>query len=759
MVKIIKVNKVGNKIESYTCTDGRKVIQLSKNEVIKLIRKKQVVNARLQVYRGKEIIRVREAFKEHTKSAEDKTIEHKETVVPERTDLYVALMAKGSDIYLYNIINGRGIRINGESNDIIDMLKNLNVIGLNRLGPFSDKQIGVIKSILNEHEEKFKDIEGAKIFNIKVTDDNKVKLVTKADKRNTSKIPEIFNNDYAISNWDKLCEDTRLTIPEGFKKIDINELCIDEIVIPDTLQSLRMVDLSNCNTLSKILTHESNEMFTSIDGVLYSKDKKLIVYSPYAREMETYIVNKNTKIIGDQAFMHTNYKNILIPNGVEEIHSMAFAYAEHYEGLTVVIPGSIKTIADDAFEGANIKAIKIARYGSYADDWCKQNDDLRDKITYENAPGKYVLGTDEELCTSVIHGNAWSNVRVLDLGRTGTLVFDGWSLEANIEDFEAPYGRPDYVVRDGVLHYIDYKGAQTKDFIYYPPAKKKSSLEIKGNECLAEMSLTGQQYIEKLEINGYAPDYSASSMKSLQKIIISEGTCEFSENAFDFNWNLKYVYIYETNINLNIDIDNMFEGCDKLEAIFVIRNSRTEKMFKMSQFEDKIHYIGEHYAKNATTIEDILSEYMKNDRIQEKYYEVAHPENRHSPLVVGQFAVNTGNNSVLVVHRTMIMPEQWYADKSKKYLSELRERAYEEGDKGSTEFIEKLKDKFLNVVGTVPGAYKDEFDLWYCNDTNEVIGEYKAIIRVGNTSARDLQKMINSRVNEGQTSEIRFRLF
>lgn len=60
MIEVLEVNKQGNKIISYTCDDGStdKVKYLSKEELIHEIENNNVSNARLQVYKGKLIVRV-----------------------------------------------------------------------------------------------------------------------------------------------------------------------------------------------------------------------------------------------------------------------------------------------------------------------------------------------------------------------------------------------------------------------------------------------------------------------------------------------------------------------------------------------------------------------------------------------------------------------------------------------------------------------------------------------------------------------------
>ena len=58
MLKVLRVNKQGNKILSYTCTDGTKQGDITKDQLVEHIKRKNVSNARVQVYNGTVIVRI-----------------------------------------------------------------------------------------------------------------------------------------------------------------------------------------------------------------------------------------------------------------------------------------------------------------------------------------------------------------------------------------------------------------------------------------------------------------------------------------------------------------------------------------------------------------------------------------------------------------------------------------------------------------------------------------------------------------------------
>lgn len=60
MIEIKKVYKIGNKVDCYECLGGGKTVKKSKDEIVKLLGTKSVSNATLQVYKGTNIIRLKD---------------------------------------------------------------------------------------------------------------------------------------------------------------------------------------------------------------------------------------------------------------------------------------------------------------------------------------------------------------------------------------------------------------------------------------------------------------------------------------------------------------------------------------------------------------------------------------------------------------------------------------------------------------------------------------------------------------------------
>ena len=87
---------------------------------------------------------------------------------------------------------------------------------------------------------------------------------------------------------------------------------------------------------------KGNKYFSTVDGVLFNKNKTKLVYYPNARKNKSYTVKAGVNTICSEAFYYNKYlKNIKIKNGVQNIGNYAFANSKI---KSVSIPASVKKI-------------------------------------------------------------------------------------------------------------------------------------------------------------------------------------------------------------------------------------------------------------------------------------------------------------------------------------------------------------------------------------------------------------------------------
>lgn len=126
---------------------------------------------------------------------------------------------------------------------------------------------------------------------------------------------------------DKLEE---INIPNGVTTIGFGAFSqcnsLTEIYIPATVINIdRESQTINTSALKNIIVAEDNSMYSSIDGVLFNKDKSKLISFPRAKEVEEYIIPDSVKNIAGNAFWQCDkVKTVIIPENVLNIEEKAF---------------------------------------------------------------------------------------------------------------------------------------------------------------------------------------------------------------------------------------------------------------------------------------------------------------------------------------------------------------------------------------------------------------------------------------------------
>lgn len=167
--------------------------------------------------------------------------------------------------------------------------------------------------------------------------------------------------EYSVpESVDKICSDafagctflTRIIIPEGVKSIDGFSGCINltNVNVPKSVTEIVDGTFSGCTGLTSINVDPGNTEYTSVDGVLFNKDKTRLIQYPIAKTNTSYSIPEGvTEICADAFAGCTNLKSITVPSGVQIIGSRAFSGCT---GLTkVFLKNSVNEIGDNAFSG------------------------------------------------------------------------------------------------------------------------------------------------------------------------------------------------------------------------------------------------------------------------------------------------------------------------------------------------------------------------------------------------------------------------
>ncbi|MCM8871999.1 MAG: leucine-rich repeat domain-containing protein [Paludibacteraceae bacterium] len=122
---------------------------------------------------------------------------------------------------------------------------------------------------------------------------------------------------------------------------------LTSIILGDDITSIGSSAFNDYTRLTSINVAEDNLNYASIDGVLYSKDKKTLIKCPDGKTGSVTIPNSVTSV-GEEAFRGcTGLTSVTIPNSVTSIGFWAFLDCT---GLTsITIPNSVTSIGNSAF--------------------------------------------------------------------------------------------------------------------------------------------------------------------------------------------------------------------------------------------------------------------------------------------------------------------------------------------------------------------------------------------------------------------------
>ena len=207
----------------------------------------------------------------------------------------------------------------------------------------------------------------------------------------------IILESYALNNASM---DT-LTLGKGIRQIGFNALnnACERLILTGNIAGFGFVDSVSdvktleigkavtdinsslfCDSLENIIVSEENTVYSSVDGVLFNKDKTELIQYPNGRTDTSYTIPDSVTSIGASAFSGcTSLTSVTIPDSVTSIGDSAFGGCTSLTSVT--IPDSVTNIGDSAFRYCtSLTSITIpdcvTSIGGFAFNYCKNIDSV-----------------------------------------------------------------------------------------------------------------------------------------------------------------------------------------------------------------------------------------------------------------------------------------------------------------------------------------------------------------------------------------------
>ena len=128
----------------------------------------------------------------------------------------------------------------------------------------------------------------------------------------------------------------------------------------------------SCSGLNSITAHPDNLAYTSVDGVLFNKDRTKLIFYPQGRKGD-YVIPDSVLEIGKCAFFGCNgLTSVTIPNSVVKIGNRAFANCVKLSSVDITVTLTFETGLKQALKQADIAPVSITKLTVYG--YLREND-------------------------------------------------------------------------------------------------------------------------------------------------------------------------------------------------------------------------------------------------------------------------------------------------------------------------------------------------------------------------------------------------
>ncbi len=140
---------------------------------------------------------------------------------------------------------------------------------------------------------------------------------------------------------------TKITIPDEYEGVPITKIAdyaatnleyVTDFSIGKNVKEIGVWALENNQNIIAFKVDEANKSFCDVDGVLFTKDMKTLLFYPIAKDLVEEKNNEGNII---------EVSEYTIPDGVETIRTKAFYKC--YPLKEIIIPDSVKRIEEKAF--------------------------------------------------------------------------------------------------------------------------------------------------------------------------------------------------------------------------------------------------------------------------------------------------------------------------------------------------------------------------------------------------------------------------
>ncbi len=137
------------------------------------------------------------------------------------------------------------------------------------------------------------------------------------------------------STWSEIKDKIKkVNIDDGITTIDMSIFSgcenLSEVSLPKTVKNV--TSLSKCSHLASIIVPEDNDSYSTVDGVLFSKNSAELIHYPSGKSSSSYKIPEGTTTICSNAFSNCkNLQEVTLPESIDRVEAGAFSETSSLE--------------------------------------------------------------------------------------------------------------------------------------------------------------------------------------------------------------------------------------------------------------------------------------------------------------------------------------------------------------------------------------------------------------------------------------------